>query len=215
MKKALTYAIFAVALFGVVLLFVTAKSYTQLALAVFVYPAFAYLVLTLFPRRANEEHEITLQLPQSLNPVQAMQNITTAGTTVDEKTSFGIDDADKRAFLKLIGVAGVSYFLFSIFSKRAQIPFFGKMGAAESITFKDSKGVAIDPAEKQPLDGFQISEIDDSIIAYYGFTNKNGEWFIMKEDTESSSFRYAKGEKGFPESWSSRTKLRYDYFYNL
>src|SRR4029078_12030438 len=99
---------------------------------------------------------------------------------------------DKRAFLKLIGVAGVSVFLFSIFSKRGQIPFFGKMAGSDTVSLKDSKGKTIDPAQSQPLVCFQISEIDDGVVAYYGFINKSGAWFIMREDTESSSFRYAK-----------------------
>jgi hypothetical protein len=211
MRKTITYSTFAISLLAVVILFVTAKSYTQLAFAVILYPAFAYFVLKLFPREKNTEHEITLQLPIN-NSV--LQSTTTESTTTD-KAKAGVADVDKRDFLKLIGVAGVSFFLFSLFSKKAQIPFFGKMGAADNVTLKNAKGIAIDPAERQPMDGFQISEIDDSIIAYYGFTNKNGEWFIMKEDTESSSFRYIKGEKGFPESWSNRTRLKYDYFYNI
>ncbi len=211
MKKAITYFTFAVSLLAVVFLFVTARSYAQLFFAVILYPAFGYFVLKLFPRSSSVEHEITLQLPinNSIN-----QTVTTEGATTD-KTKLDVSDVDRRAFLKLIGVAGVSFFLFSLFSKKAQIPFFGKMGAADTVAVKNTKGVAIDPAERQPMDGFQISEIDDSIISYYGFTNKSGEWYIMKEDTESSSFRYTKGEKGFPESWGARDRLKYDYFYNL
>lgn len=209
MRKAITYSTFTIALLSVVVLFVTARSYTQLAFAVITYPAFAFLVLKLFPRNNNNENEITISLPVR----ESIDTTSSDSTTSKSKTE--VADVDRRAFLKLIGVAGVSFFLFSLFSKKAQIPFFGKMGSSDTIALKDTKGIAVDPAERQPLDGYQISEIDDNVIAYYGFINKKGEWYIMKEDTENNSFRYAKGDSGFPQGWTNRNKLKYDYFYNL
>lgn len=209
MRKAITYSTFTIALLSVIVLFVTAKTYTQLAFAVIAYPAFAFLVLKLFPRNNNNEREITIHLPVH----ESVETVSADETTTKSKVE--IADVDRRAFLKLIGVAGVSFFLFSLFSKKAQIPFFGKMGSSDSITIKDTKGIAVDPAERQPLDGYQISEIEDNVIAYYGFINKKGEWYIMKEDTENSSFRYAKGDTGFPQGWTNRNKLKYDYFSNL
>lgn len=210
MKKTLTYSSFALSLVVVIFMFATAKDYTQLGAAVLIYPVFAYVVLSLFPRK-GEDHEITVKLPIPQNAVTDSVDATTEPSPKVE-----VADIDKRAFLKLIGVAGISYFIFSIFSKKAQLPFFGKLGGGtDSVTIKDTEGVAINPAERQPLDGYQISEIEDSVIAYYGFINNKGEWYIMKEDTEKSSFRYAKGNESFPQGWANRSKLKYDYFHNL
>ncbi len=50
MNKTLTYAGFAAACLFVILLFVTAKSYTQLGLAIVIYPLVAYFALKIFPR---------------------------------------------------------------------------------------------------------------------------------------------------------------------
>lgn len=209
MRKAITYSTFIGAFVMVVFLFVTAKSYTQLAFAAVLYPGIAYLFLNLFPR--DKEHEVTIEIAKDDHKEKKVEVVQT------EKSRVEIADIDKRAFLKLIGATGVTLFLVSLFSKKAQIPFFGKSagGTADEITIKDKKGEAINPAERQPLDGFQISEIDDGLISYYGFINKNGSWFIMREDTQNSSFRYAKGENGFPNGWNNRTQLKYDYFYNV
>lgn len=65
-----------------------------------------------------------------------------------------------------------------------------------------------------PSEGYRISEIDENdSVTYYGFTNKDGAWYIVKEDT-NGSFRYAKGEKEFANNWETRRDLKYDYFYN-
>ena len=115
-----------------------------------------------------------------------------------------VADIDKRAFLKLIGATGISFFLFSLLGRRVEVPFFGR--AVESGT---------NPVEGQPTDGYKISEIDDNTITYYGFTNKDGAWLIMREDTEASSFRYVKGDLEFSGNWSNRENLKYDYFHEV
>ncbi len=202
MKKIIIYLIFFIATALVVILFVTSKDYLQLGLAAVLYPLIAFMTLQLFPRHAAQETNISFVVPTKVS--------------VPKTSAFnGVSDENKRAFLKLIGAAGVSVFLFSIFSKRGQIPFFGKMTGSDSVVLKDIKGKTVDPSQAQPLDGFQICEIEDSLIAYYGFINKDGAWYIMREDTQNSSFRYAKGGSSFPNSWSSRSRLKYDYFYNV
>jgi len=216
MRKTISYSAFTLSLVIVVLLFVTAKDYTQLAVGIFLYPVLGYLALTIFPHKPGAAHrEITVKLPIPMPSMLVDDNVDINDSSA-KKSKLEIADVDRRAFLKLIGVAGISYFIFSIFSKKAQIPFFGKLGGtADSVALKNVEGKTIDPAERQPLDGFQISEIDDSIIAYYGFINKEGAWYIMKEDTETSSYRYAKGETSFPQGWTNRAKLKYDYFHNI
>jgi hypothetical protein len=214
MKRTITYITFIFACAVVAILFVTSKSYTQLALAVTLYPAIAYLALQIFPRRGSSNEEIYIPEVKEVPEIETVNTINSVEDAVFEKQTT-VNDVDKRAFLKLIGVAGVSVFLFSILSKRGQLPFFGKATDADSVALKDIEGNTITPSQSQPFDGYQIAEIDDGAISYYGFTNKNGAWYIMREDTEESTFRYVKGDNGFPKGWTSREQLNYDYFYNL
>lgn len=126
-----------------------------------------------------------------------------------------VADVNRRLFLKLIGGAGMSVFMMSIFTDRAHAAFFGSMPVPGAMTIKDSTGQAIDPAEKQPTDGYEISELDDSATpAYYGFVHKTGAWYISRED-ENGSYRYTKGLSDFPTAWEARATHTYDYFDNV
>ena len=51
MSKTITYTSFAIAALLIVLAFVTATSYTQLAIAIVLYPAVAYFALKIFLRK--------------------------------------------------------------------------------------------------------------------------------------------------------------------
>lgn len=126
-----------------------------------------------------------------------------------------VADVNRRLFLKLIGGAGLSVFMMSLFTDRAHAAFFGSMPVPGAMTIKDSTGAAIDPAEKQPTDGYEISEIDDAATpAYYGFVHKTGAWYISREDA-NGSYRYVKGPSDFPTAWANRATLTYDYFDNV
>jgi len=130
-------------------------------------------------------------------------------------TDPNVADVNRRLFLKLIGGAGMSVFMMSIFTDRAHAAFFGSMPVPGAMTIKDSTGQAIDPAEKQPTDGYEISELDDSATpAYYGFVHKTGAWYISRED-ENGSYRYTKGLSDFPTAWEARATHTYDYFDNV
>ncbi len=207
MRKTITYSSIVAASLLVSLVFVTSKTYTQLGVAVLLYPTLVYFAIKVFPRKIWKTPVITVQIPS----VQKVE--TEAAKPAGEHVN--VSDIDKRAFLKLIGAAGISFFLFSLFGKRAEGPFFGKLAGSETTALKDIAGNKIDPAERQPLDGYQISEIDDNMIAYYGFTNKNGAWLIMREETDATSFRYTKGDSEFPGNWNNREKLSYDYYHNV
>lgn len=122
-------------------------------------------------------------------------------------------DKNRRVFIKLIGSAGLSVFVFSLFTKKAHAAFFGSVPGPGTVALKDTAGTPIDPAQNQPTDGYKISEVDDSSPAYYGFTNKDGAWFVMKEN--AGVYRYTKGSSGFSTNWTSRASLTYDYYHNV
>lgn len=153
-----------------------------------------------------------MQSLEIVEPVQAKKVEPTKS-----ENAMGIADIDKRVFLKLIGGVGLSLFIFSLFNKKAETLFFKNAPGVitGTVALEDGTGKKIDPARNQPTDGFSIAEIDDSIITYYGFTNKDGAWFVTREDTETGSFRYARGESNFPHNWTNRENLKYDYFNNV
>lgn len=186
-------------------------------MAVILYPAVAFIALNILPRRKGQETILSVEVSSSNHKVPSVIN--TEKTEISEKDS-EVADIDRRAFFKLIGAAGLSIFLFSLFNRRAELPFFGKIAGGNSSgpslnVLTDSTGTKIDPSERQPLDGYQIAEIDDNIITFYGMTNKQGAWVITREDTDTNSFRYAKGNSDFGTNWDRRESLTYSYFHEV
>ena len=132
---------------------------------------------------------------------------TESGEVIEEDV-----DNDRRVFLKIIASAGAGLFMMSVFTKKTHAAFFGSVPGPGTIAVKDSTGAVIDPAIKTPTDGYKISEIDDaSSPAYYGFVDKTGAWFVMKEDS-SGAYRYVKGNSNFSSNWTNRASLTYGYF---
>ena len=63
--------------------------------------------------------------------------------------------------------------------------------------------------------GYLACDIDDtSDPKYYGFTAKDGSWYIIKESVASKTFRYAKGSSNYTTNWTGKADLTYDYPYN-
>jgi hypothetical protein len=125
----------------------------------------------------------------------------------------GIADVDRRKFLKLIGATSLGFAVLSlVMPQKASAAFFGSVPGPGTVALKDSAGNQIDPSEKKPTDGYTISEIDDSTTpSYYGFVDKDGQWYISKENP-IGSYRYAKGTTDFSGNWTGRAALTYDYF---
>lgn len=66
-----------------------------------------------------------------------------------------------------------------------------------------------------PLKGFHVNDIDEaSSTRYYGFTNKLGNWYVIKHDTSANTLRYAQGvnTNAYATNWTNRTSLSYGYF---
>jgi hypothetical protein len=204
MRKILTYISFIIGSLLVVLAFVTARTYIQLGVAIILYPILVYFALKIFPRRAWQEY-----------PTEQVAAIPPGSVTLPGTEDADIIDVDKRTFLKLIGVSGLSLLLYWVFTKKAGAPLFGGTSESGTVSLQDTAGNKINPAERQPTDGYKITEIDDSIIAYYGFTSKDNSWFIMRLDTDTGSFRYARGISDFPGGWTNREQHKYDYYINV
>lgn len=212
MKKLLIYYNFIIVSLMVVIGFVSAGSPVQLVTSILFFPLFVFFALQVLPKRSKAIH-----IPEALAPVTKKSSLKTDekedGEVVKLKKE-GVD-VDRRAFLKIIGTAGLSLFLFSLFTKKAEAAFFGSVPGPGVVSIKDTQGNKIDPAEKQPTDGYRINQLDDSIVTYYGLTNKDGAWFIMQEDTDTGAFRYAKGSSNFATNWDNRGTLTYDYYDNV
>ena len=192
MRKILIYCSLVIVSLTVIVMFVTATTYPQLAMAIVLYPLLVYLIFKTFPHQTTKAHPQKPLAAILKNPVATLK-----------QEYAGITDIDRRGFLKLIGAAGVSFFLFSIFSKRAEIPFFGKLTGAGNAS------------GSEPTDSYRISEVNDGLVSFYGFTKQGGAWFILQEDTEAGSFRYVKGDANFTANWANRASLNYDYYYNV
>lgn len=163
--------------------------------------------------RGNQDTAASLSMLSGQNMKKHKQRVTD-GKIIDpqELTDAEVKDLNKRLFLKLIGSAGLATFTFAMFTKRAQASFFGSMPVPGSVTLKDSGGTAIDPAEKEPTDGYEVNDVDDTTYpSYYGFVDKDGNWYITQEDS-GGAFRYVRGATDYSTNWTNRATQSYDYF---
>lgn len=196
--------------------FLGAKNIPQFLSGIIFLPLTGYFILRVLPKRkqAIKIPAIVLQPKQLSNRTSTRPKEETVKLPRTNEFSSLKIDADRRQFLKLISSAGLTLFLFSIFAKRAQAAFFGSTPGPGTIAIKDTSGTPINPAEKGPTDGYKIAEIADGTISYYGFTNKDGGWFIMKEDPDSVDryYMYKKGSSAFDTAWSGRAGLSYENF---
>lgn len=212
---AITYFTFVIACIAVMMVFITSKTYLQLGVAIVLYPVVVFLGYKAFPR-----HRDSLTPAVAYSPAQGTlpaQNVDSqdgaSGVTVGSKLgTVDVADIDRRVFLKLVGATGLSFFLISLFSRRtADTLLYNKLN-----TGKESVNPVTDQvntaSQKQGPSGYTITEIDDNLIAYYGFTNTTGGWYIMREDSLSGSFRYVKGDSDFPSNWKDREDLKYAYY---
>ena len=196
MQKTLTYSSFAIAGVLVTVVFLTAKTYTQLAVASLLYVPLAFFAYNLFMKRTRLPDQPQVSLQKAQEP---------ARKEPEKIERAEVADMDKRVFLKLIGAAGVTFFLSSLLGKGVEnILFQGEQATSGS---SQTYGLT--------ADNYRISEIDESENAFYGFVNPSGNWFIMKEDPINGTFRYTKGDSDLSSNWARRGELKYDYFHEL
>lgn len=190
-NRLLIYLVLGVVGAAVTVMFVTATTYLQLGVAVVIYPVLVYFGYKAFLAKSYKVDRRQL-LAKVMRPIKAAE------------ASLGVADVDKRGFLKLIGAAGLSFFLFSLLNKKGG-------SWLSRLTGPGMSGIAAD----EPTDAYRISEIEDGVVTYYGFVKTGGAWFVMQEDSEAGSFRYVKGDSGFAANWAKREQLPYDYYDNV
>ena len=67
-------------------------------------------------------------------------------------------------------------------------------------------------------EGYKVSDeadkVGDATIRYYGFLNRAGEWFIMRQTSSgtTSDYRFVKGDSAYTTAWTARESQTYDYF---
>ncbi|MBU0572680.1 hypothetical protein KKH23_03740 [Patescibacteria group bacterium] len=214
MKKLLIYYNFIIVTLMIVAGFLGTGNYAQLASAVLFFPLAAYFLFLVLPNRNKAIIFPELRRIGKTKDKKAETGILKAEKIEDDGPDKKRMDANRRAFVKLIGSAGVTLFLFSIFTKKAQGAFFGSVPGPGTVALKDTTDTQIDPAIKLPTDGYKISGIDDSSPAYYGFVDKDGDWFIMQE-TSAGQYKYYKktdDDNDFETDWLVRGGFTYRYF---
>lgn len=201
-KSLLTYSGFVIVCIGVILAFITATTYTQLVIAVLLYPLLIFFAYRIFSGKAKGLFSSAHR--SVAHPVVRQ-----------EKKAEAVSDIDKRSFLKLIGATGASFFLISIFGRRVENLLLNNQNIGKNQVFIENPANKANTSTASPTDGYNISEVEDGTVSYYGFINKDGNWFIMKGDNDTGSFRYVKGKSDFPGNWKKRENLKYDYFHEV
>jgi hypothetical protein len=209
--KILICGLFIMAGILLVVIFITSTTYTQLAIGSLLYPPLIYLFLkaNIFSSGTVVTTTVPIQIPQAQPQPQTIGvPFLKAQSDNPEKQNIEIIDIDKRAFLKLIGAAGLSFFIFSAFSKKIE-------GLISNRDIKSTTTNQTNVSAASQTEGYKISEIYSGEFTYYGFVNPEGNWYIMKEDPTAGSFRYFKGVSEFSKNWNNRENLKYDYFHKV
>ncbi|MFC1654042.1 hypothetical protein ACFL1M_04310 [Patescibacteria group bacterium] len=231
-KRALVTYNFIIAVIITIAGLASAQSVTQVIISLAFLPVAIYFTIQLFKRRSPQQQT---KKTYSISPIKIGNQILstpskhkrntdpdviepeflTKKQQQDREDQVNVSDTNKRIFLKFIGTSSIAMVIMALFTKKAQAAFFGSIPGPGTVSIKDSSGSTIDPAEKQPTDGYEVSEIDDSgTDTYYGFVHTNGSWYITKEDT-TGAFRYIRGSTSFSTSWTNRAGLSYDYYNNI
>lgn len=198
-----------------ILMFVTAKSYLQLASASVFYLPLVFLLYRMFVHQDEfPTKTITMKVPARLAPTHKKSKEDMKSEEIVEEqpvTKLEVHDIDKRAFLKLVAGAGISFLFFSLINKKTNSLF----GNNSPLTSNGSDAVNQHYQSIAAASGYKITEIDNGATTYYGFTNTTGGWMIMKEDSDTNSYRYARGDNNFPTNWDNRENIKYGYYYQV
>ena len=63
---------------------------------------------------------------------------------------------------------------------------------------------------------YHLADIDEAAsYNYYGYTDKDENWYIMRENSGATEYRYVKGSGSYATAWSNRASQSYDYFHEV
>ena len=117
---------------------------------------------------------------------------------------------EKRKLLKLFAGTSAGLLLLYLFNpKKANAAFFGSIPGPGTVAIKDAAGTVVDPATKNPTDGYGIADVDESTTThYYGFIHYNStDWYIFRES--SGVYTYASkinnSASSYDTAWANRT----------
>ncbi len=194
-------------LLAVVANLVNVRSLTQVAYVLVLVPLLAHFLLLIPKKKFALGSLLKAKLKKEVSEVSTIAEV------VGPSESEAVKEEQRRKFIKLIAGAGVGIFAASVLNpKKASAAFFGSVPGPGVISVKDSGGTKIDPAIKSPTDGYAIANIDSaSYPAYYGFVNKDGGWYIMRENPQNT-FQYSSGGSSFSTNWTGRAGLSYASF---
>lgn len=66
---------------------------------------------------------------------------------------------------------------------------------------------------QDPLSSYKCSDIYDATNPnYYGYIDKDGNWYILENNTTNNTNRYVKGGSEYTTNWTNRSGLTYDYY---
>lgn len=96
----------------------------------------------------------------------------------------------------------------------------GSITSTQPVSISDPIPLPVDAAtlvgQQDTLAHYKINDIDDAgTPVYYGFTDKDENWYILEENSLNNTYRYAKGANDYATNWTARAGLSYDYFYNI
>ena len=79
------------------------------------------------------------------------------------------------------------------------------------VAFSTSSGFS--PSSDYWRDYYPSDEAKDGDYEYYGFVNKNGNWYIQRK--YQGTWRYAWGDSNYQENWNNRENLDYKYLFEI
>lgn len=68
---------------------------------------------------------------------------------------------------------------------------------------------------RDDLSDYFPSDIEYGTPNYYGFVDKDGNWYIQRDASGGTEFRYVKGSTDYTTNWTGRAGLSYGYFYDV
>ncbi len=216
MSNTLKYSSFLIASLVIVFAFITARTYTQLSIAIIAYPLFILIAYKMLMKKNPGRVQSIKNKLSSFEFLIPPAKETDKDKNEVHREKVEVTDVDKRTFLKIVGAAGLSYFVFSLLGRKAESLLLGRSIGTGIDNYSLAPKNQIGGTGNLPTEGYTISEIDDeNTLTYYGFVKHDGAWFIMKEDVDNNSYRYARGDSKFLNYWKDRASLKYDYYFNL